>query len=149
MFSWSNRSVGCMSGAQRLQCLGCLSFIWYETPILQNPKPHSQNLRQWILACTLTGTLSVFVFVRIWHPDMMCHSVSVPIHEECAVKKQEPLQWRLKGGQLSAANGMQLTHNGHGKARTGMAASPTPPRLKHSVRNRCSPPRDYEVKGKV
>ncbi|MCJ8733922.1 hypothetical protein PDJAM_G00229210 [Pangasius djambal] len=78
--------------------------------------------------------------------DMMCHSVSVPIREERAVKMQEQLQRRLKSGHLGAANGMPLTHNGHGKVRTGMAASPTPPRLKHSVRNRGSPPSDYEVK---
>ncbi|KAK3535479.1 hypothetical protein QTP70_016899 [Hemibagrus guttatus] len=79
--------------------------------------------------------------------DMMCHSVSMPIREERAVKMQEQLQRRLKGGHLGAANGMPLTHNGHSKVRTGMAASPTPPRLKHSVRNRGSPPSDYEVKG--
>lgn len=78
--------------------------------------------------------------------DMMCHSVSMPIREERAVKMQEQLQRRLKGGHLGSANGMPLTHNGHGKVRTGMAASPTPPRLKHSVRNRASPPSDYEVK---
>ncbi|KAF5907674.1 fibronectin type-III domain-containing protein 3A-like isoform X1, partial [Clarias magur] len=72
--------------------------------------------------------------------DMMCHTVSVPLREERAVKMQEQLQRRLKGGHLSAANGMPLTHNGHGKVRPGIAASPTPPRLKHSVRNRGSPP---------
>lgn len=81
--------------------------------------------------------------------DMMCHSVSVPIREERAVKMQEQLQRRLKGGHLSAANGMPFTHNGHGKVRTGMASSPTPPRLKHSVRNRGSPSSDYEVKGEL
>ncbi|XP_053361693.1 fibronectin type-III domain-containing protein 3A-like isoform X2 [Clarias gariepinus] len=78
--------------------------------------------------------------------DMMCHTVSVPIREERAVKMQEQLQRRLKGGHLSAANGMPLTHTGHGKVRAGIAASPTPPRHKHSVRNRGSPPSDYEVK---
>ncbi|XP_046705382.1 fibronectin type-III domain-containing protein 3A-like isoform X1 [Silurus meridionalis] len=78
--------------------------------------------------------------------DMMCHSVSMPIREERAVKMQEQLQRRLKGGHLGATNGIPLTHNGHSKVRTGMAASPTPPRLKHSVRNRGSPQSDYEVK---
>ncbi|KAI4886925.1 hypothetical protein NFI96_030443 [Prochilodus magdalenae] len=93
--------------------------------------------------------------------DMMCHSMSVPIHEERSVKMQEQLQRRLKGGHLGTANGVPLPHsptgpfikgsqaamhNGHGKGRTGLAASPTPPRLKHSGRTRTSPTSSYDVK---
>ncbi|XP_072519123.1 fibronectin type-III domain-containing protein 3A-like isoform X2 [Salminus brasiliensis] len=93
--------------------------------------------------------------------DMMCHSMSVPIHEERSVKMQEQLQRRLKGGYLGTANGVPLPHsppgpfikgsqvamhNGNSKSRTGLAASPTPPRLKHSGRTRASPTSSYDVK---
>ncbi|XP_066505199.1 fibronectin type-III domain-containing protein 3A-like isoform X2 [Hoplias malabaricus] len=93
--------------------------------------------------------------------DMMCHSMSVPIHDERSVKMQEQLQRRLKSGHLGTANGVPpphsppgpfikggqtVMHNGNGKSRTSSTASPTPPRLKHSGRTRASPPSSYDVK---
>ncbi|KAG9271910.1 fibronectin type-III domain-containing protein 3A-like isoform X1 [Astyanax mexicanus] len=93
--------------------------------------------------------------------DMMCHSMSMPIHEERSVKMQEQLQRRLKGSYLGTANGVPLPHsppgpfikggqvamlNGNSKGRTGSAASPTPPRLKHSGRTRASPTSSYDTK---
>ncbi|XP_017579026.1 fibronectin type-III domain-containing protein 3A-like [Pygocentrus nattereri] len=93
--------------------------------------------------------------------DMMCHSMSVPIHEERSVKMQEQLQRRLKSGHLGTANGVPFSynspgpfikggqaamHNGNSKGRTGLAASPTPPRLKHSGRTRGSPTSSFDVK---
>ncbi|XP_036425313.1 fibronectin type-III domain-containing protein 3A-like isoform X2 [Colossoma macropomum] len=93
--------------------------------------------------------------------DMMCHSMSVPIHEERSVKMQEQLQRRLKSGHLGTANGVPFSHsspgpfikggqaamhNGNSKGRTGLAASPTPPRLKHSGRTRASPTSSCDVK---
>ncbi|XP_062856456.1 fibronectin type-III domain-containing protein 3A-like [Trichomycterus rosablanca] len=78
--------------------------------------------------------------------DVMCHSVSMPIHEERVVKMQEQLQRRLKNGSLGSANGVPLTHNGYSKVRTDMTSSSTPPRLKHAVRNRVCSPSDYNPK---